>query len=33
MESKALVCNIVAGRRKQGDAALQQLAELLKERA
>jgi formate dehydrogenase major subunit len=33
MESKALVCNIVAGRRKQGYAALQQLAELLKERA
>jgi formate dehydrogenase major subunit len=33
MESKALVCNIVAGRRKQGEAALKQLAELLKERA
>jgi formate dehydrogenase major subunit len=33
MESKALVCNIVAGQRKQGEAALQQLAELLKERA
>lgn len=32
MESKALVCNIVAGRRKQGEAALHQLAELLKER-
>ena len=33
MEAKALVCNVIAGRRKQGESALDQLADLLKEPA
>ena len=33
MESKALVCNLLPGRRKQGSAALKELKRLLKERA
>jgi formate dehydrogenase major subunit len=32
MESKALVCNLLPGRRKQGSAALKELNQLLKER-
>ncbi len=32
MESKALVCNLLPGRRKQGPAALKELKRLLKER-
>jgi formate dehydrogenase major subunit len=32
METKGLVCNLIAGRRENGNAALQQLAELLQER-
>jgi formate dehydrogenase major subunit len=32
MESKALVCNLISGRRKQGPAALKELKQLLKER-
>ncbi len=32
METKGLVCNLIAGRRKNGNAALRQLDELLKER-
>jgi formate dehydrogenase major subunit len=33
MESKALVCNLIPGRRAQGPAALKELKRLLKERA
>jgi formate dehydrogenase major subunit len=33
MESKALVCNLVPGRREQGPAALRELKELLEESA
>jgi formate dehydrogenase major subunit len=33
METKGLVCNVVAGRRKEGKAALKQWKKLTKERS
>ena len=32
METKGLVCNLIAGRREYGNAALRQLDELLEEK-